>query len=311
MTAPRRPHHAERDASTSKRWKSRADVTLDEPPETGRRVAAQRRAPAQLPESSLKRLDATTRARLRSSLMRPTGTSRSLMWPTTAPETPIADSAATERLTSPDTERLTSPATERLMSPDLQRLTSPDTQRLTTAKTERPTEAERRTERLVSWANFPEPLQPSTTPWHHRPVVAIAAGCLGVVGLIVLVAAVVLVSNESTRPATIHPGVLTTPPTPATTTAPPATATAPPTVPDAPANPAPPANDNPAPPPNDASPAPPPNDSPAPPGDDSPTPPATESPPTFARQLPTSTARPWPPRWWRRLYPYWPPANQG
>lgn len=60
---------------------------------------------------------------------------------------------------------------------------------------------------LTSWAGFPELLLTPPTRWYQRNAAAVAAGCVGVVGIAVLVSAVVTVSSDSTQPGAVQPGV--------------------------------------------------------------------------------------------------------
>ncbi|HUO38237.1 MAG TPA: hypothetical protein VMU34_10490 [Mycobacterium sp.] len=139
------------------------------------------------------------------------------------------------------------------------------------------------TQHLLSWDDFPDLPEPDPTPWYGRNAAAAAAGCVGVVGLAALVTAVILVSGDSARPTTVHPGVTASArPTPSASpvpdaVAPPATATqAAPTVPETV---------------------------------------ATENEPMPAGQVaaPTPVPSPTPttaPRWWHRLLPHRYPAGQ-
>jgi hypothetical protein len=106
------------------------------------------------------------------------------------------------------------------------------------------------TERLMSWAGFPDLSRRDTMPWYQRTAVAVVAGAVAVGGLVALVIAVVTVSDESTHPitpparitASVTPlpagpspaGVAPAGPPPAVAGGPPAVAGAPPAVADAP-----------------------------------------------------------------------------
>lgn len=142
------------------------------------------------------------------------------------------------------------------------------------------------TERLFSWANFPDLPTAGPTPWHQRTSVVLAAGFLGLVGLVVLVIAVVTVSNDSTHPATTRASVTSSASVlPTQTTAPSTEATAPP------------ANTTEVPPtvPETAA-------------TENSTPPPAASEPPASPPNPGGAHNYW--RWWRPLFPHWYPGGQ-
>ena len=139
------------------------------------------------------------------------------------------------------------------------------------------------TERLMSWAGFPDLLKDGI-PWYQRTAVAIAAGVVAVVALIGLVLAVVIVSDESTRPAA-PPAILhnriTTSVTPLPPTPSPSSSAAVPTPPAMAVQPPPIASDTP---PADAPPA------------------DAATPPDIERESPNPPPNGWY-RWLHRMFP--------